>query len=55
MGDPECQVILPRLDTDLVKILKAVTDNQINKIKNKLEKQKVYDYCIMFQRLPWKL
>src|SRR5210317_197521 len=33
MGDPECQVILPRLDTDLVKILKAVTDNQINKIK----------------------
>ena len=33
MGDPECQVILPRLDTDLVKILKAVTNNQINKIK----------------------
>ena len=33
MGDPECQVILPRLDTDLVKILKAATDNQINKIK----------------------
>ena len=33
MGDPECQVILPRLDTDLVKVLKAVTDNKINKIK----------------------
>jgi phosphoribosylamine---glycine ligase len=33
MGDPECQAILPRLDTDLVKILKAATDNQINKIK----------------------
>ena len=33
MGDPECQVILPRLDTNLVKILKAATDNQINKIK----------------------
>jgi phosphoribosylamine--glycine ligase len=33
MGDPECQVILPRLDTDLVKILKAATGNQINKIK----------------------
>ncbi len=33
MGDPECQVILPRLDTDLVKVLKAATDNQINKIK----------------------
>jgi phosphoribosylamine--glycine ligase len=33
MGDPECQVILPRLDTDLVKILKAATDHKINKIK----------------------
>jgi phosphoribosylamine--glycine ligase len=33
MGDPECQVILPRLDTDLVKVLKAATDHKINKIK----------------------
>ena len=24
MGDPECQVILPRLKTDIVKILKIV-------------------------------
>ena len=30
MGDPECQVILPRLKTDLVKYLKAVA----NKLKN---------------------
>ena len=22
---------------------------------NKLEKQKMYDYCIVLQRLPWKL
>jgi len=33
MGDPECQVILPRLDTDLVKVLNAATDHKINKIK----------------------
>src|SRR5210317_1029177 len=33
MGDPECQVILPRLDTDLVKILKAAVDNKINRIQ----------------------
>jgi phosphoribosylamine--glycine ligase len=33
MGDPECQVILPRLGTDLVKVLKAAIDHKINKIK----------------------
>jgi len=33
MGDPECQVILPRLKTDLVKILNAAIKNKLNKIK----------------------
>ncbi len=33
MGDPECQVILPRLKTDLVKIFKGTIDNQLNKIQ----------------------
>ena len=39
MGDPECQVILPRLKTDLVKIFKT----QSNKLKNTklMEKKKV--------------
>ena len=32
MGDPECQVILPRLNTDILKIFNAVISNQINKI-----------------------
>ena len=31
MGDPECQVIMPRLETDLFKII-------TNTIKNKLKK-----------------
>ncbi|MDA8771385.1 phosphoribosylamine--glycine ligase [Candidatus Pelagibacter bacterium] len=35
MGDPECQVILPRLKTDLIKII-------INTIKNKLKFTKIY-------------
>ncbi len=33
MGDPECQVILPRLKTDLVKIIFAAISNKLNKIK----------------------
>ena len=32
MGDPECQVILPRLNTDLVKIITSVIENKLNKI-----------------------
>ena len=34
MGDPECQAILPRLKTDLVKIVQ-------NTIKNKLKDTKI--------------
>ena len=34
MGDPECQVILPRLKTDLIKIIN-------NSLNNKLKKQKL--------------
>ena len=35
MGDPECQTILPRLKTDLLKII-------INSLKNRLNKTKIY-------------
>ena len=34
MGDPECQVIMPRLKTDIIKII-------YNTIKNKLNKTKI--------------
>lgn len=33
MGDPECQVILPRLKTDLLKIIYSSVQNKLNKIK----------------------
>ena len=33
MGDPECQVILPRLKTDLVKLIYDATKNKLKKIK----------------------
>ena len=40
MGDPECQVILPRLKTDIVKIFNKVILNQLNSINIKWKKKK---------------
>ena len=40
MGDPECQVILPRLKTDLVKIINSTVINKLKKIKIKWTKNK---------------
>jgi phosphoribosylamine---glycine ligase len=40
MGDPECQVILPRLKTDLVKIIVNSVANKLKKIKIKWKKEK---------------
>jgi len=33
LGDPETQVVLPRLKTDLVEIMMAVIENRLDKIK----------------------
>ncbi len=33
MGDPECQVILPRLKTDIVKIFMSATLNKLKNVK----------------------
>ena len=40
MGDPECQVILPRLKTDIVKIFKNVISNRLSRIKINWKKEK---------------
>jgi phosphoribosylamine---glycine ligase len=40
MGDPECQTILPRLKTDLVKIIFSTVTNKLAKIKIKWKKCK---------------
>ncbi len=40
MGDPECQVILPRLKTDIVEIFKNVVSNRLKNTKIKWQKQK---------------
>ena len=40
MGDPECQVILPRLNTDLLKILQSTVLNKLKKLNIKWKKGK---------------
>ena len=40
MGDPECQVILPRLKTDLLKIINAALENKLKKINIKWKNEK---------------
>ena len=40
MGDPECQVILPRLKTDIVKIFKNSVSNNLKSTKIEWKKQK---------------
>ena len=35
MGDPECQTLMVRLETDLLEIIKNATENRLNKIKIK--------------------
>ena len=39
MGDPECQVIMMRLKTDLLKIIDSIINNQLNNIKIKWSKK----------------
>ena len=40
MGDPECQVIMPRLKTDLVNILTKAVNNNLDKVKIKWSENK---------------
>ena len=40
MGDPECQAILPRLETDLVTIINKTIENKLDSINIKWKKKK---------------
>jgi len=54
MGDPECQVIMPRLKTDLVKILNKVVSNNLNKIKINWSKNKCMTVVLCSEGYPGK-
>ena len=47
MGDPECQVILPRLNTDIFTILLNASLNKLKKLISD-GKKKMYDHCFMY-------
>ena len=54
MGDPECQVIVPRLNTDLLKILIYAVENKLNKIHIKWKKLKCMTIVLCSKGYPGK-
>ena len=54
MGDPECQVILPRLKTDIVKIFIDTIKNKLTNTKIKWKKQKSMTIVLCSKGYPGK-
>ncbi len=54
MGDPECQVILPRLKTDLVKILNSAVSNKLKNLKIEWKKEKSMTIVLCSKGYPGK-
>ena len=54
MGDPECQAILPRLKTDLLKIIIYSLNNKLDKIKINWKNQKCMTIVICSKGYPGK-
>ena len=55
MGDPECQVILPRLNTDIVKIFNAAISQKLNKIKIEWKKLKCMTIVLCSKGYPGEI
>ena len=54
MGDPECQVILPRLKTDLIKIIKSVCENKLKNINISWKRKKSMTVVLCTKGYPSK-
>ena len=48
MGDPECQVILPRIKTDLIDIVNASIENKLKSLKISWSKTLEKNLCQYF-------
>ena len=47
MGDPECQTILPTLNTDLMDVFQSCCEGRLNQLKINFSKSKVFVlYCV---------
>jgi phosphoribosylamine--glycine ligase len=53
MGDPECQVIMMSLETDLVKIFDYATQSKIDSLKIKLSKKKSITFVLCSNGYPF--
>jgi phosphoribosylamine--glycine ligase len=54
MGDPECQVIIPRLNTDIIKIFNNALANKLNRINIKWKKLKCMTIVLCSNGYPGK-
>ena len=54
MGDPECQVILPRLKTDIIKIISSSVKNNLKNIQIKRKKEKCMTIVLCSKGYPGK-
>ena len=54
MGDPECQVIIPRLNTDILKIFNSAIENKLHKINIKWKKLKSMTIVLCSRGYPGK-
>ena len=54
MGDPECQVIIPRLKTNVVDIILAALNNKLKNIKIKWKKEKCMAVVMCSKGYPKK-
>ena len=54
MGDPECQVILPRLKSDLLEVINYAIKNELHKIKIKWKKERSMTIVLCSKGYPNK-
>ena len=52
MGDPECQVIMPRLKTDFVKVVNSCIENKLENLNLSWKKEKCMTIVLCSKGYP---